>query len=99
MGEKVDSVCLRDMQRVVWGRFLAAWVLSSEERPRLEREIWKIVCGWQWLRWSREKGQARIDPRRSRRWYKRRRKGGHCGKSRPSSQGEGLFSQVSNELA
>lgn len=46
-----------------------------------------------------EKGQARVDPRRSRRWYKRLRKSGHCGESRPSSQREGLFSQVSNELA
>lgn len=30
---------------------------KAEERPRLEIEIWKLVCGWWWMRWSREKAQ------------------------------------------
>lgn len=32
---------------VVWRRFLVMWVLSSEERPRLEIENWKSsVYSW-----------------------------------------------------
>lgn len=39
--------------------FLVIWVLSSEERPRLEIEIWESsACGWWWLRWSREEGRG-----------------------------------------
>lgn len=74
---------------------------EAQTRERdLEVSVWLVVVEMvQGEGTKGEKRQARIDPRRSRSWYKRLRKGGHCGKSRPSSQGEGLFSQVSNELA
>lgn len=74
---------------------------GAQTRDRdLEVSMWLVVLEMvQGEGTEGEKGQDRTDPRRSRRWYKILRKGGHREKSRSSSQGEGLFSQISNELA
>ena len=74
VGDRVNSVYLRNIQGALWRRLLAIRELSSEERPKPEIDLEVINIQLAVIEMAqgegadREKGWPRTDLGKSRRW-------------------------------